>query len=111
MEEKEKLSLINIKGGGAVEMFDRAAQKVFENINDINTTLAAREVNLKVSFKPSEDRTMVAISLQCIPKLAPQDSEMLTADLKLDERGRAVAYERNRQKPLPFATNVKKLAD
>ncbi len=43
---EEKISLVNLKEGAAIEMFDRAMQAVLENINDINTTLKPREVNL-----------------------------------------------------------------
>lgn len=103
-QDKLKLSLTNIKGGGAVEMFDRALAKVLENINDINTTLKPREINLKVTFQPSDDRTLVAMSVACSPKLQGQEAEKLTADLKLDSRGRAFAMERsNNQRPLPFS--------
>lgn len=109
MEEKQKLSLTNIKDGAAVEMFDLAMQKVFENINDINTTTKAREINLKLTFTPSEDRTLTEIGIECIPKLAHQEAQRLTADLRLDSRGRAVAYERNKQLHLPLASNVKTL--
>ena len=106
-EDREELSLVNIQGGAAVEMFDRAMEKVFQNINDINTTLTAREITLKVAFAPSEDRSLVAINIVCPPpKLCGQEPQKLTADLRLDQRGRAIAYERqSRQQGLPF-TNV-----
>lgn len=111
MDEKTPLSLTNIKGGAAVEMFDIALQKVLENMNDINTTLKSREVNLKVTFTPSEDRTLFEITLDCTPKLAHQEGQRCTADLRLDSRGRAVAFERNKQPHLPFASNVHKLSE
>ena len=107
-EEREVLSLNNIRDGGAIEMFDRALSEVLRNINDINTTLKARKITLEVTFTPSEDRSLIAIDIACNPKLCGQESEKTTADFQLDQRGHAVAYERqSRQKTLPFTvTNV-----
>jgi len=105
-EEKEKLSLSNIKGGAAIELVDRALAKVFANINDINTTEGEREIVLKIKIKPDEDRTLAMITMNCSTKLAGQASEKTTADLRLDEQCRPVAYERiNRQQPL-FPVNI-----
>ena len=104
-EEKDftvNLSIVNIKEGAAVEMFDRALQKVLININDINTTLAKREILLKMELLPSEDRTLVEINFGVSTKLAGQGGQKLTADVKIDERGRAYAKERKVQHGLPF---------
>jgi len=105
-EDRKALSLININGGAAVEMFDRALKKVFENINDINTTLKQREVNLKMVFAPSDDRTLVTIQMECTPKLCGQEPQKITADLTLDQRGRAIAFERQSPQLGLFPTNV-----
>jgi len=106
-QDPERLSLLNLIDGGAVEMFDRAMTAVLENINDINTTLKAREINMKVTVQPSDDRTLVVVNVQCIPKLQGQEGIKFTADLKLDSRGRAYAMERrSMQRSLPFS-NVK----
>lgn len=108
-EETEKLSLSNLIDGGAIEMFDRALQAALENINDINATLKAREVNMKVILQPSDDRTLVAVNVFCAPKLQGQEGVKFTADLRLDSRGRAYAMERKSlQRPLPFS-NVTEL--
>ncbi|MDX9788859.1 MAG: hypothetical protein RBT11_18935 [Desulfobacterales bacterium] len=109
-EEAEKLSLINIIDGGAVEMFDRAMERVLENINDINTTLKPREIDLKVTFAPIDDRTLVVMNVQCVPKLQGQEGIKFTADLRIDSRGRAYAMERrSMQRPLPLL-NVTELS-
>ncbi len=111
MESEEKLSLTNIKEGAAVEMFDLALEKVLANIQDINTTLAPREITLKVVLTPSEHRDYVNIVLSCPKKLAIQDSIKTTANLTLDSKGRAIAHERRtRQLPL-VAGNVSKLEE
>jgi hypothetical protein len=109
-QETEPLSLSNLIDGGAIEMFDRALQNALENINDINTNLKAREVNMKVVLQPSDDRTLVAVNVHCKPKLQGQEGVKFTADLRLDSRGRAYAMERrSRQNQLPFS-NVKHIA-
>lgn len=103
MEESEKLSLVNLKGGACVEMFDRALDKVIENINDINTTLKNREINMKVKFTPSEDRSFIAYTIQVDPKLQGQEPEKAMAVVKIDQRGRAYAVVHKRQQQeIPF---------
>ena len=92
--DEVKLSLVNIKEGAAVEMFDNQLNKVLSNIHDINTSLKPREITLKVRFVPSEDRTLITLGVSCTSKLAVQDEETTTADLLIDSRGRAFAKER-----------------
>lgn len=101
--DEEKLSLVNILDGGAVEMFDRALQQVLENVNDINTTLKAREIHLKCTIQPTDDRTLIGVNVFCTTKLSGQEGIKFSADLRLDSRGRAYALERTSlQKQLPF---------
>lgn len=103
MPEDEKLSLVNIKGGAAIEIFDRALQKVIENIYDPNTTNDAREISLKVTLKPmDENRQIIAYSIKCPTKLSGQESVKGIADLKIEE-GRLVAVgRREAQQSLGF---------
>ncbi len=93
MEDQEKVSLLNIKGGAAVEMFDRMLEEVLVNINDINTNTKQRKVTLEVIIAPSEDRTIADIGIKCTPTFQFQEMEKTTADLKIEE-GKAVAKER-----------------
>ena len=108
MEEKEakKISLLNIMDGAAVEMFDIAMGKVLDNIRDINTSIAGREILLKVQLIPSKDRSIIEIKVGVNKKLAGQDVLVCTADLKLDKHGRSFAVERRNQMGLPFPNNV-----
>jgi len=110
MEEvKEKMSLSNIRDGAAVEMFDRCLKEALDNINDINTNLKQRVITLKVSIKPSDDRTIIAIGLTCDAKLQGQEPQTLTADLKIDAGRGGFAIERgptNKQTSLPFSKPV-----
>lgn len=111
MESKDPLTLVNIKGGAAVEKFGIALQKVLENIKDINTTLGPREINLKVILTPSEHRDFIGIKITCPIKLATQEAVSTSANLSIDSKGRAVAHERkSRQIPL-VADNVTSMED
>ena len=102
-EEEVTLSLLNLKNGAAVEMFDRQLQRVYNNIGDVNTSLKEREITLKVKIKPSKDRSLLAINIECPPaKLAGQDIEETTADLRMDERGRFFGRER-----IPLQRSIK----
>jgi len=48
--------------------------------------------------------SMTAISIQCIPKLSPQEAKATTAILNFDVHGNPIAYEMNPQKQtnIPF---------
>jgi len=95
--QDEKLSLSNIKNGAAIEMFDLALERVFLNIRDINTTLDKREINLKMVISPDDDRTFARIAFAVSTKLANQGMQKCNADIRLDERGRPYAREREKQ--------------
>jgi len=102
--QEEKLSLVNIEDGAAIEMFDIALQKVLENINDINTTTDAREINLKIKLKPmDENRSIIVYAITCPIKTCGQEPVKGTADLKIKE-GRLIAFGRSKtQNELPFS--------
>lgn len=92
---KEQMSLINIKGGVAVELFDFEFQNVLKNIIDPNTNAeAVREITLKVKIKPDKERNFGPISIQAVAKLAPAAPVTTQAFFGM-ERGKAVAHEYN----------------
>jgi len=107
----EKMSLVNIKGGAAVEMFDIALQKIIENIHDINTSTGAREINLKVKLQPLPDnRSIIMYSIACPTKTCGQDPIKGTADLQVEE-GKLVAFDNTpKQIGLPMS-NVTSMAE
>lgn len=75
MAKETLASLGSLARGAAVERFDDALARVVENIVDPNTDAdAAREITLKVKFKPNKSRTMAAFEIKCDPKLAPPSS-------------------------------------
>lgn len=101
---EEKLSLVNIEGGAAVEMFDIALQKVLENIHDINTTADAREITLKVKIHPMpENRSVIVYAITCPTKTCGQEPVKGIADLGIKD-GRLAAFGRaKKQGDIPFS--------
>lgn len=91
---QENLSLRNIKEGAAIERFDMAIREIMTNINDLNTdATATREINLKMHFKPTDDREMVAIGFQVVTKPAPLSPVIATAAIGIDAQGKGFARE------------------
>jgi hypothetical protein len=74
-EDREEITLENLKEGAAIEMFNIALEKVMQNIGDINTTLKPMEINLKVTMTPNEDRTLIGIAITCGTKLCGQEAQ------------------------------------
>lgn len=66
------VSLENIRGGAAIEMFDHELQRVVENIADLNTDAeATRKVVLTVTIKPNATRDDAVYLIGAEAKLAP----------------------------------------
>lgn len=103
MEDLKGLSLVNIEGGAAVEMFDRALARVAANIADINTTLGAREIRLIVKLKPSRDRGLGEIDLGVQTKLAGQEPIKATVLIGQDDDGAPQLFAKvSPQTEIPF---------
>lgn len=101
----EKMSLVNLCGGAAVERFDDALQDVLQNIGDPNTEDGAREITLKVKIKPADNRSILHIEVSCAPKLKPAFSISTTAFMGKSVGG-AEAYELLQDQQPLFDTNV-----
>jgi hypothetical protein len=106
MEAPQKMSLLNLYGGGAIERFDVELQRVLNNIQDINTTAGARKVTLVVTVKPlDENRHNVAIGIECKSSICANEAIKSIGLMRLDERGRAYVEEQlpnANQRDLPF---------
>lgn len=111
--ESERLSLVTIRGGAAVEMFDRQLDRVMQNIADINTDKKPRKIIVEVAIAPVDDaRSMVAFAINVPPaKLSGQEPVQGFADVRVDPNGRGV-FARAKDDPqmaIPFPTNVQPL--
>ena len=89
------LSLGTLKGGAAIELFDLELDKVMDNIQDPNTEpTEAREITLKVTIKPDEDRFLSAVGIQCWPsKLAKRRPAVTQVAMEIDRNGVVAAKE------------------
>jgi len=64
------VTLNTIANGAAVELFDRELQRVIQNIADPNTSAKARrEIHIKVTILPDEERSIGYARIECASKL------------------------------------------
>ena len=72
MPTKEMLTLDNLGGGAAAEMFADSLEKVIENVINPNTKPdALRSITLKMKIKPDKkQRSLCVVELSCEEKLA-----------------------------------------
>ena len=72
MSKKEMVTLENLGGGAASEMFSDSLAKVIENIVNPNTKPdAVRTITLKMKVKPDKNqRSLCTVELSCDEKLA-----------------------------------------
>lgn len=93
--EFEKMTLKNLCGGAAAELFDRELESVLQNIADPNTkTKTAREITLKVTVLPTEDRSRGVVGVKCTSKLAPAGELESSVDF-VQEGKKQSAYQRS----------------
>jgi hypothetical protein len=65
----EKISFDNLLNGAAKEKFNYELSKISENIADLNTTEASRELNIKIKLKPDEERRHVSCTVSISSKV------------------------------------------
>jgi hypothetical protein len=67
----ERVTLVTIAGGAALELFEHELSRVLANIADLNTNAGTqRAITIQVQFKPAETRESSEITLQVTSKLA-----------------------------------------
>jgi hypothetical protein len=65
------MTLGTIAAGALEELFGAELSKVLATIQDVNTDpKAKREIGIKLTFAPSEDREMTEVKVACNSKLA-----------------------------------------
>jgi hypothetical protein len=70
-DQYSELSIISIDGGRVIASVDYQLSKVIENCLDVNTEpKVPRSVTLKITIKPTSDRTKAEIEYQASAKLA-----------------------------------------
>jgi len=86
-----KINLETFCGGALAEQFNRVLQEITRNVHDPNTgAKKARKLNLTITFKPNEDRTLVKTEISAKASLVPADSIKTTVVMGKDIRTGAV---------------------
>lgn len=68
----KKVTLDNVAGGVAAELFEREIQEIALNINDHNTSaIAKRKITMTFEFTPDAERREVAVLIGAKSALAP----------------------------------------
>lgn len=94
--EKGEITLMTLGGGVAQELFAREMAKVLASVADPNTEPdAAREITLKVRFKPSKDRDSMAIGIVASASVPPYKGFSTLGFIGKDLTGRMVVVEHN----------------
>lgn len=93
------LNFNELAGGAAIEKINRELQKVFENIKDPNTSeTAKRKLNIVMTFTPDkQDDDMVSVDIDVTAKLAPTTGVGTKFIVDVDNNGKVVAAEWDRQ--------------
>jgi hypothetical protein len=91
---EEQVSLDTLGEGAAVERFNLALQDAYNNIQDVNTPATAkREVTLKLSIKPNENRDIGDVSVEVTTKLASIRPFIVRFFMGRDKAGKGCATE------------------
>lgn len=85
MAEYLQVTLANIGDGTMDERFNRALQKVIENICDPNTPAQAkRSISIDVVIIPDENREQASVVIDVDQKLAPQKRKLSQIHFVMD---------------------------
>ena len=94
--ENKTLSLDNIGGGVALDLFNGKLQEIMENILDPSTEeKSIREIVLKFKFKPNSERTINNVGISASVKLGATKSFNTKAFIGKTAEGLFEAYEHN----------------
>lgn len=96
-----KVDLQNLVGGALQEKFERAFEKVVDNLQDLNTSFKVkRKISITLSFDQNETRDDVSVSVDVAEKLAPQKGMETKFNIGKDlKTGEVFAYEYGKQIP------------
>jgi len=91
---KKAMSYQNLANGALAEQVDAKIKEILENVEDVNTPhKTKRELTIKMTFAPNEDRDRCEIAIQVSTKLAALKG--IESDIFITRRsGTLVAYER-----------------
>lgn len=97
----EPINLSNIAEGAVEDLFGRELAKLVQNIDDVSTSAtAAREITVKIKFKPSEDRASFEVEGQVTSKLAPATGFVSRGHFELGPNRKPIAVQESKRKSL-----------
>ena len=97
----ETVTLANLGGGAALELFNAELEKVLENITDPNTDpKAVRSITLKVTIKPDETRDLGDVGIQATSNLAGSRAYVTRLIFGRNQKGGAEAREFETQRTM-----------
>lgn len=95
-----KVELQGLVGGALQEKFNKAFERVIENLQDQNTSFKVkRGITIKLDFVQNESRDDVAVTVDVVEKLAPQagmktsfciGKDLKTGELFAEEYGKQI---------------------
>lgn len=95
-----KVELKDLVGGALQEKFNKAFEKVIENLQDLNTSFKVkRKITITFNFDQNEARDDVSVSVDVAEKLAPQQGmntkfyigkDLKTGELFAEEYGKQI---------------------
>jgi hypothetical protein len=91
----ETVALDTLARGGVMERFEDAIRLATENILDPNTTLAKREINIRVILKPNEARDFCDCQIHMNTKLAAPKPLTTQVYVGMDPQLGAISMEHN----------------
>lgn len=104
LTEADKVTLSTVGGGALEEMFQYEVNRVFANVDDVNTDpRKVREITLKLRCVPLPDRSGVSFEAQAASKLAPVKPAMGIMYARKDGRGGFEAVGRDTRQGDMFA--------
>lgn len=92
MADLTKVTLENVGGGVAPELFQNELKRVLGNIADPNTsTKEARKITMEFTFQPNESRSTSIIQVKCTSKLAGAEPHSVAIHI-VKQNGQMVAF-------------------
>lgn len=96
MDEPQLIDIDSISEGAMVQAFGMKLAEVLANITDPNTPATAkREITLKLSLHPKEDRTQIDTQFTCKASLASIVPSTSRIYMGHDEEGNCYALDRD----------------
>lgn len=101
--ELNPLNLGSVANGAAIELFEKAMQKVAANIADTSTdATAGREITLKFKIKPDDERKTLYVTTTSSVKLAPIAEHTSKSYLGKDTAGNTHIFDRDPRQDVLF---------